>query len=67
MTKASKPPEPDHVRNWREWIKAGPPRCCHTCEFFKDDGRCSAFDMAPPPDFAAKADACDRWEQEIPF
>ena len=67
MSKTKRPPEPEHVRNWREWVKAGPPRCCHTCEHYGPDGGCARFHMTPPPEFAASADQCHRWEQEIPF
>lgn len=62
-----KPPEPEFLKQWRDWIKLGAPRCCHTCEHFKDDGRCAEFDMVPPPEFAATVDRCEQWEQEIPF
>jgi hypothetical protein len=40
---SNKPPEPEFLKQWRDWIKAGPPRCCHTCENYKEDGRCAEF------------------------
>jgi hypothetical protein len=64
---SKKPPEPEFLKRWRDWIKAGPPRCCHTCEHYKQGGRCAVFDMVPPPEFAATVNACHQWEQEIPF
>ena len=52
---------------WREWDKAGPPKCCHTCEHYGVDGLCVEFFMTPPEEFVASIDACDKWEREIPF
>jgi hypothetical protein len=62
-----KPSEPDFVVAWREWTRKGPPRCCHTCEFYSPKGECGAFHMVPPPEFAEKTDACEKWTQELPF
>lgn len=64
---SKKPPEPDFVTAWREWIKKGPPRCCHTCNFYGVNGECGVFHMQPPPEFAATTDQCEKWEQEVPF
>jgi hypothetical protein len=67
MNKNMKPPEPDFVTAWRKWVKQGPPRCCFTCEHFKDDGRCAQFDTVPPKEFAEALDECEKWEPELPF
>lgn len=45
----------------------GPPKCCHTCEFYDVKGTCTAFFMEPPEDFASTTDACSEYEGEIPF
>jgi hypothetical protein len=63
----TRPPEPAHVIQWREWLKAGPPRCCHTCEHYGIDGLCVAFFRTPPEEFAATMNACEEWEAEVPF
>jgi len=63
----TRPPEPEFLIQWREWVKAGPPKCCHTCENYDHQGKCFEFDMTPPEDFTATVDACDKWEMEIPF
>ena len=47
--------------------KAGPPKCCHTCEHYGNDGLCVAFFMEPPEDFAATVNLCPEWEVECPF
>jgi hypothetical protein len=52
---------------YKEWIKAGPPRCCHTCEHYGTDGLCIEFWMQPPPEFAASVGECDKWQQEVSF
>ena len=67
MTNNKRPPEPEYVRLWREWIAKGPPRCCYTCEHYQHDGRCQKFDMTPPPEFASTVDQCGDWRQELPF
>lgn len=53
--------------DYREWVKAGPPKCCHTCEHYRVDGFCVEFFMRPPEEFAASMDGCDKWKREIPF
>jgi hypothetical protein len=63
----NRPPEPQFLIDYREWLKAGPPKCCHTCDQFNQSGHCLAFDMRPPEEFAASVDACESWEAECPF
>jgi hypothetical protein len=63
----TRPPEPEFLIQWREWMRAGPPKCCFTCEHYGVDGLCTEFFMTPPEDFAATVDACDKWEAECPF
>lgn len=63
----SRPPEPKLLVDYREWVKAGPPKCCHTCEHYRVDGFCVEFFMRPPEEFAASMDGCDKWKREIPF
>lgn len=48
-------------------MRAGPPKCCHTCDHFNQSGHCLAFDMTPPEDFAATVDGCEQWVEMIPF
>jgi hypothetical protein len=52
---------------WRDWIKAGPPKCCHTCDHYSKDGHCFMLDARPPEEFAAAQDACGEWTEEVPF
>jgi hypothetical protein len=70
MTKTNtntRPPEPEWLIQWREWMRAGPPKCCHTCDHYDKSGHCLAFDLRPPEEFAGTVDACDRWLMEVPF
>lgn len=62
-----RPSEPEFLKQWREWQEAGPPKCCHTCEFYTEAGECGKFGMQPPEDFAATTDACDSWIMAVPF
>ena len=64
---STRPPEPEFIVQWREWMRAEPPKCCHTCDHFDQSGHCLAFDMTPPEDFASTVDACERWLMELPF
>lgn len=57
---------PAFVVEWYD-MRDNPPKCCHTCEFYRYDGVCTQFDMRPPEDFAATIDQCDKWEMECPF
>ena len=59
--------EPETVKRYREIVKNGPPKCCHTCENYSTDGVCTVYDMRPPEDFAATDGACQDYIQEIPF
>lgn len=63
----TRPQEPEFLIQWREWMRAGPPKCCHTCDHFNQSGHCLAFDMTPPEDFSSTVDACEQWIMEIPF
>jgi len=56
-------PEPAIVTEY----KAGPPKVCHTCEHYANDGLCTFHFQTPPEDFAATPGACPDWEVECPF
>ena len=65
------PPEPEFLIQWREWMRewmrAGPPKCCFTCDEYDASGHCRKFEMRPPEEFASSVDACDQWVKMIPF
>lgn len=63
----SRPPEPMEVKLYRQWLKEGPPVCCHTCDLYMGDGVCDKHKMSPPAEFAATMGACPDWIGEIPF
>lgn len=58
---------PQFIKDYRAWVKAGAPACCHTCDFYESTGRCAVFDMEPPEAFAASIDECKSYVQEVPF
>ena len=60
-------PEPSFVVQWREVERKGPPKCCHTCEWYEADGKCAKHEMEPPAEFAATEDECPDWIRECPF
>lgn len=62
-----RPPEPHWLIEARAVMDNWPPRLCHTCEHFGNDGICRQHGEAPPPEFASTLDACSEWEQEIPL
>ena len=59
--------EPDVVADYNRLLAMGPPKCCHTCDFYDKNGTCVVFFMEPPEDFAATPSACPEWEGTIPF
>jgi hypothetical protein len=62
-----RPPEPEFLKEYYEWVKAGPPKCCHTCAFFDFKGRCIEFDVIPGVEDAAQVDQCPSWKMDVPF
>lgn len=56
-------PTPNHVLIYKE----GPPKCCHTCQYYDHRGVCEIHSSEPPEDFASQNGACDEWVWEIPF
>ncbi len=60
--------EPEYLTEYKKSRKLGPPRCCHTCDFYgKKYMFCSKYDTNPPEDFAAMQNACPDYFEEIPF
>ena len=64
MTRA---PKPDFLIQYEAWQKAGPPKCCHTCDHYNVSGKCMSFETYPPLEFVNSFDQCPSWSQEIPF
>ena len=62
-----KQPKPEFVAQWEAWQALGPPKCCHTCEHYMQDGRCYIYDVEPPAEFIQTTDKCNRWLCGIPF
>ena len=63
----TKPAPPPAAAEWLRNMQAHPPRCCHTCYKYQDDGTCEQFGMRPPDEFTQTMNACDQWEDMIPF
>ena len=59
--------EPEALKRYREIVRQGPPKCCHTCDYYDQHGKCAKFNMEPPEDFAARDGACPEWVMDIPF
>ena len=59
--------QPEIVTIYYNMLKAGPPKCCHSCEFYGTDGLCVEFFTEPPEDVAATPGACDKWTMDLPF
>lgn len=60
-------PKPDFLVQYEEWLRAGPPQCCHTCDHYSGEGICFAFEMEPPADFVNSVGQCESWSWEVPF
>lgn len=60
--------EPDYLIEYRQIVKKGPPKCCHTCDFYgREYMFCTKYDTNPPEDFASTQDACPDYYEIIPF
>lgn len=59
--------EPELVKKYKEVIKNGPPKCCHTCAYYNKIGECTYHRAAPPDEFTIKLNVCEAWEIDIPF
>lgn len=67
MQPKTKWPEPQIVKDYRKAISTPPPRCCHPCEEYKDNGICDLFSMEPPENFASEIGKCKDWIFGVPF
>ena len=63
----TKPAQPPAAAEWLCYMDLPPPRCCHTCYKYQDDGTCEQFGMRPPDEFTQTLNTCDQWEDIIPF
>ena len=60
--------EPDYLIEYRRLKKLGPPKCCHTCDFYNNTKMfCFKFNMNPPEEFTQERDSCPDYFEEIPF
>lgn len=60
--------KPEFLQEYEAAIAAGPPRCCHSCDYYRyDDGQCLKFKQVPPREFVEMKDACDAWLHRVPF
>lgn len=62
-----RPEEPIILKQWRDWVNAGPPKVCHSCNNYDLRGNCLHFKMRPPDEFVLTEDACSAWKEEVPF
>ena len=62
-----RPPKPEFLVQYEEWISAGPPQCCHTCDHYGGNGQCFMFKIQPPAEFVNSQGQCESWSQEVPF
>lgn len=63
----TRPPEPEIVTAYRATTKVEPPKVCHTCDHYQQNGLCREFGETVPEAFAAAPDVCQLWEEELPF
>lgn len=62
-----RPPKPPKLIEYEKLVNQGPPRYCHNCDDYNQDGYCVTFGEAPPAEFASSEGACKNWVLEIPF
>ena len=59
--------EPEIVTLYRQAIKQAPPKVCHTCDNYTNEGACLEFNAEPPELFTRTVGACLLWTEEVPF
>ena len=59
--------EPEIVRLYRQQVRQSPPKVCHTCDNYAEDGMCLEFSQEPPELFTRTVGVCDLWTEEVPF
>lgn len=59
--------EPEIVTAYRARLKGDPPKVCHMCDHYQQNGLCREFAATVPEAFAATPDVCHLWEEELPF
>lgn len=62
-----RPKPPKSVVDWANLMKTPMPKCCHTCDNYTSAGVCKVFRLEPPEKFTQEVDACEQWEEMIPF
>ena len=62
----NRPPPPEFVTEWERVCKS-PPKSCHTCINYDQQGICEIYEQAPPDDFIHKQGECESWMQDVPF
>lgn len=60
-------PRPQYIEQYYANFGRPPPECCHTCDYYNEDGKCSFYNMEPPADFAKTEGECPEWVELIPF
>ena len=56
--------EPEFVQEWRQTFDRPAPRCCYTCNNYRETGECSAYQKAPTEEFAQSIGRCKLWVEE---
>jgi hypothetical protein len=65
-----RPKAPQFLIDWQHYLekkRGGPPKCCHSCDYYDENGKCEKFDAEPPVEFLGTENACDVWLEVIPF
>jgi hypothetical protein len=63
----SKLPRPQFITDYYKLIINGPPKCCHSCDNYNDDGICTVYNVVPPENVLEILDICKEWREELPF
>jgi hypothetical protein len=62
-----RPMPPKALTDWKIAVSQTPPRCCHNCYNYTDQGFCKVFQQEPPAEFTQEVDQCQSWEYDVPF
>ncbi len=49
-------------------LRGLPPKCCHSCDHYDNNGKCTEFDAVPTDEFLVTQGCCIDWvEVVVPF
>lgn len=62
-----KPKPPQFLVDYLQNVRGGPPKCCASCDYYDENGKCEKFDAVPTDEFLVTEGRCVDWIEAVPF